>query len=91
MMTDLDLLLDRIDLLLRSLGRAEVALNRTMPEPADPVTRLKEQMARNSLQAEFKRGIKECRGILKEASTKVKSEASLADCWSLYGAGSRPS
>ena len=85
MMTDRDLLLDRVDLLLRSVGRAEVALNRTMPEPAGPVTSLKEQMARDRLQAEFALGIKECRGILNEASTKVKSGGSLAEGWSLYG------
>jgi len=80
MMTDRDLLLDRVDLLLRSLGLAKVALNRTMPEPADLVTRFKEKMA-----AEFARAIEKCQGILEEASTKVKSEGPLAECWSLYG------
>ena len=88
-MTDRDLLLDRVDLLLRSLRLAEVALGRTMQEPADPVTRFKGHWRRENLHsrmaAAFAGAINKCREILEEASTKVKSEGPLAECWALYG------
>ena len=50
-MTDRDLLLDRVHLLLRSVGRAkealEVARYEEMPWPADPVTTFRDEMVRS--------------------------------------------
>jgi hypothetical protein len=86
MMTDSDVLLDRIDLLLRDVGRAEAVLLRAMrddPSTSDPVAELKEQQARYNLLTAIADGLIDCRGKLKEARSK-DSEGRPAEAWGLY-------